>query len=1409
MSERSLIDEFRSRWNDGDTPRIEDYLNRYSELDGTGLFQSLLLIDLRNRRRRGEPVSSAEYYGRFPEYRRAIADVFLETLSTMDGSIAVSENHSEVLSGHSDVATRTHGSSIARKLGDYDLQRELGRGGFGVVYEARNRRTGNRVALKLLQTERGFSADRLHRFRREFRALSEINHPNLVGMQSLEVDGDQWFFTMDLIDGEDFLGYVRPEGRLDEGRLRSSLSQLAEGILFLHRQGIVHRDLKPSNVMVDRSGRVQILDFGLVAQLQTNTDLTQTRSGMFAGTPRYAAPEQMFGQRSEASDWYAVGTMLYESLTGHPPFAGDQMEVLQQKQNEDPPSLLPDESTDLAKDLCELANGLLRRDPNERLSSEEVSEILGLVQETRSHGTTAGSSGSTGSIGSTGSTGSVSEGEIDLPAFQEDEEIILLGREKQLSELATIQQEFELEKTPRMIWVKGLSGEGKSSLIEHFFRPLRQSDDWLVLSGRCYDRESVPYKAVDCIINPLVSYLRSSRGSWVQSDLPDDIEYLAHLFPLLQRVDAIGERSKHRINTREPERLRARAFYSFRELIARISSRVRLVIWIDDLQWGDGDSAAAWVELLTGSPVPYLWMLGSYRRDEAESSPFLNRWQDITQLESRRVSDQTIEVHPLSDDQCIELASLRTGVPQDQLQKEAEQLYRDTGGNPYFLEQLIEGYDAESGKFRHVNLDEVIARRLSRLPEPAQQLLKVIAVAGQATSADEICRVAGLAAMDLSTLTHMRSERLVRLIGDQRQLRVDSYHDKVRETVLSSMGDEERRQLHLTYAEMILADERLDSEELWSMLASESFPGEYDRSISPRVLDLAKHLSQAEDKRALAFQYLSAEQAFIAYAGQEALQYYRQVLSSLASDWGKRLSYRLSFGMSQCYRWLRETDPAIEYGRRAVEMSETDLELARGWDLVGHAYQQVGEFDQAIESFDRGLAALGIRRPKTAFGKLWGMAWLSFQLLVVSPKWWRPKDGMTTKKLTCAGEVLWKLVLSSTDRNLLSSVHAGLASSTCYVRTGQPEQQGVGYALAGAIFGYAGLVWAVKRALRRSRRLESGATDPAVEAIRTWATGVAYYCSGRPSEAVMPLMKTAQLMEKQGRYTEQYFSEHILRHVLSYVGTASEELAAGHSVLASATELCNPQGICWGEYDVASALCRAGKFDECLHHLQRSYLSLVGKDYRQAPSVRAATDGYIRLQLSDYRAARARSRVSWRLLHQSRMYIEATLLCLPVAIESIAGPDWRSPLSADDRREAVRAIRRAWMFSPMIPALHAHLPRANGRAYYAMGKKGKAKRCFRRAIRIARKKGMNYQLARCLLDRAAVEERERDANRCKAIELLKQTESVIPRAESWLLGDQYDESVVAPEFDVAAWERQNGPIIPEDLLDAETKAAKT
>ena len=181
----------------------------------------------------------------------------------------------------------------------------------------------------------------LFTFKREFRTLSEVVHPNLVSPYELVAEGDQWYFTMELVPGRDLLDWVR-DGRdvdaviarnpvpalaelVDEGRLRRALRQVAIGVSALHALGLLHRDLKPSNVLVRATGHVSILDFGLTVDLLERLS-TQEHT---AGTLAYMAPEQMGGEPLGApSDWYAIGIMLYEALTGRMPFGNNMRQVL-------------------------------------------------------------------------------------------------------------------------------------------------------------------------------------------------------------------------------------------------------------------------------------------------------------------------------------------------------------------------------------------------------------------------------------------------------------------------------------------------------------------------------------------------------------------------------------------------------------------------------------------------------------------------------------------------------------------------------------------------------------------------------------------------------------------------------------------------------------------------------------------------------------------------------------------------------------------------------------------------------------------------------------------------------------------------------------------------------------------------
>src|SRR5262249_32988990 len=245
----------------------------------------------------------------------------------------------------------------------FKVVRCLGAGGMGVVYEAYDHERQARVALKTL---RSLSADALLNFKREFRDFLDLTHPNLISLGELFSEGRDWFFTMELVEGWDFLQHVRPApggaGRapsfssvspsaptvpefrprlrdpslppLDLGRRRGALAQLCEGLMALPAAGKVHRDIKPSNVLVTAEGRVVLLDYGLATEQAREAQLS---SGDVVGTVEYMAPEQAAARPvGPPADWYAVGVMLYEALTNEVPFARAALEVLMNKQPVEP-----------------------------------------------------------------------------------------------------------------------------------------------------------------------------------------------------------------------------------------------------------------------------------------------------------------------------------------------------------------------------------------------------------------------------------------------------------------------------------------------------------------------------------------------------------------------------------------------------------------------------------------------------------------------------------------------------------------------------------------------------------------------------------------------------------------------------------------------------------------------------------------------------------------------------------------------------------------------------------------------------------------------------------------------------------------------------------------------------------------
>ena len=209
---------------------------------------------------------------------------------------------------------------LPRRFGDYELLEELGRGGMGVVYRARQINPERIVAVKMILRGEAASAADLARFRAEAEAVARLDHPHIVPVYEVGEYGGHPYFTMKYVAGTT-LARRLADGPLPARESAALLAPVCRAIHFSHQRGILHRDLKPSNILIDSDGRPHVTDFGLAKRLEADPNLTL--SGAILGTPAYMAPEQAAGKRGKigpASDVYSLGTMLYQMLTGHPPF---------------------------------------------------------------------------------------------------------------------------------------------------------------------------------------------------------------------------------------------------------------------------------------------------------------------------------------------------------------------------------------------------------------------------------------------------------------------------------------------------------------------------------------------------------------------------------------------------------------------------------------------------------------------------------------------------------------------------------------------------------------------------------------------------------------------------------------------------------------------------------------------------------------------------------------------------------------------------------------------------------------------------------------------------------------------------------------------------------------------------------
>jgi eukaryotic-like serine/threonine-protein kinase len=842
--------------------------------------------------------------------------------------------------------------------------RLIGSGGYGDVWEVHDQSRDAVVALKLLKHE---DATSILYLKDEFRALAALSHPNLVRLYELHVGAEHRFITMERVHGCSIVEYVRGRGGesaaavsatrsldlpplsrsedlasgsdvaepisrrasalrstaavnvFDEHRLRSTARQLAEAIAYLHARGKLHRDLKPSNVLVRESGQVVVLDFGLVAELAT----LGGRPAEALGTPQYMAPETVAGEVSAQSDWYSFGVILFEMLTGTVPWRGDNTAVLLEKRRRDAPNPA-DVAAQLPDDLAGLCSKLLARVPGERPSADDVLASLGA--------------------------------RTDEPA---PVQMPLIGRS---GELAILEQAFEASQQRRTVLatVRGRSGMGKTSLAGEFVKALEARQPRpLILTGRCHPEETLPYKALDAVMDALSRHLSGLAEREVAELRPKQAQALCRAFPVLSRVRGLAEGGDPPDDV-DPVEQRLRAFDAARELLNRLAATRPLVLLIDDLQWGDDESAALIRHLLSAG-VPYLLLL-FWRAEEERDSAFLRTFlRDLAEL--RDLERHDLALGPLAESAAIDVALSYFRHRSDEVLAQARRIARESRGQPLFVAELAH-HAARGGALpEEEHADELSVAALIRARAPlvadARALAEIVALAFRPLPMGLLERMAGPSTDWRGHWHDLETGRWVRVRRLPLEAVVEPYHDQVREALTTRLGAERRAALH---------------ERIASVLE--------ERGVGPPDL-LAGHFAAAGVKaKACEYSLEAARLAVEHFAFEHAVQLYKLALEQISPADRRRSEILEALG--DVLSLAGQRDQAAEAFLSAVpgadEHRTLDLRRRAAAELI-----MTGKIDAGLDIIRSVLGHLKIAYPERLATA--GLGFLWFSLLA----WWRER----------------------------------------------------------------------------------------------------------------------------------------------------------------------------------------------------------------------------------------------------------------------------------------------------------------------------------------------------------------------------------------------------------------------------------
>ena len=818
-------------------------------------------------------------------------------------------------------------ASLPKLIGHFDVLSELGRGGMGIVYKVRDQKSGAFVALKMIPPEALSRPDSALRFKREFRAMQRVEHPNVIRVFEAGTHEGCPFFTMELVDGKEIRRYVDgeeiivpsgkdgpPNGVLSESqrqrlnepsrvkKVADMIIQVAFALAEIHSHRIVHRDLKPDNILVSRQGVAKLMDFGIAKQLSANSE--HSSGGMVVGTFKYLSPEQALGGEIDGrADLYCLGIIFYELLTGRHPFYSENSVGYAYHHARKPPPEMEKFNPEVNTKLKLVCEKLIRKDQRERYPTAE--DLIAAVREAMDDPADLPSGPQeTSTRMRTAGPAPVKNLPFELAKDQLFQPAHV-GRAAE-SRMVTMAIERLHVGKGAIVVVNGPAGIGKSRLLREVAVPLKQKNIDFVW-GRCTE-QGTPYQPFVEILDTLIGEVQGRPADEVRRLLGDEARVLARYVPALERLDpAMRPRPAAPL---EPQGERLRFLSAVTAFLGRMSALTPRVLVIDNVHLADELSLSLTrhltetlarvdgeASLQRGGPVALALTVDPAHKNAGDVAPLIAR------LSSSPGETAAMTLSPLSPVDVRELLASMMGGG-EVAQALADYLHTETGGAPGAVEDRVRAW-AESGELRRKGRQWVFVRKAGSGaggagPKSQPQVIEVRAATrwdipipdfDQNTNQKRVARLSTVA-KDVGERLAVLGDRFGGQLGERVALRPeDEFLDALDELIKRAILAEEKEDGAYRFTDpddrrALMSGLKLERRQQLHLLCARALEEDARRRRRPgNPEELAHHYFEAKEPVLAIEQMMAAARiALSASATQTAAQRVREAQELLASE---------------------------------------------------------------------------------------------------------------------------------------------------------------------------------------------------------------------------------------------------------------------------------------------------------------------------------------------------------------------------------------------------------------------------------------------------------------------------------------------------------------------------------------------